>query len=155
MNIKIESNFQFSVAAIQYSATGELCITLNSDKTPPNEHYQYTASLGSGQAEEKPTVSLLQYARDFAVSANIKGKTKDSYCLMSIHLEKYGDCTIDSVTTNYLQGFIVYLQELGLKAGSVRLYFQKLACVLHDAYKIRGGNVNYNHIYFVGNDLLR
>lgn len=135
MNIKIDSNFPFSVSTIQFAPDGGLCISLVSDNMPAEPRYQYTASLGSGQAEEKPTVSLLQYARDFAVSANIKGKTKDSYRLMSIHLEKYGDCTIDSVTTNYLQGFIVYLQELGLKAGSVRLYFQKLACVLHDAYK--------------------
>ena len=59
------------------------------------------------------------------------------------------------MATNYLQGFILHLQSQGMKPGSVRLYFQKLACVLHDAYKIRGGNVNYNHIYFVGNDLFR
>ena len=94
MNIKIESNFQFSVAAIQYSATGELCITLNSDKTPPNEHYQYTASLGTGQAEEKPTISLLQYAIGYAQSANIKANTKDTYRLLCKHLEAYGDSTI-------------------------------------------------------------
>ena len=83
MNIRIESNFNFSVSSIQYAPNGEL-----------------------------------------------------------------------QVTTNYLQGFILHLQSKGMKPGSVRLYFQKLACVLHDAYKIRGGNVNYNHIYFVGNDLL-
>ena len=51
MNIKIESNCLFSVSAIHYSATGELCITLNSDNTSPEGRYQYTASLGSGQAE--------------------------------------------------------------------------------------------------------
>ncbi len=42
---------------------------------------------------------------------------------------------MDNVTTNYLQGFILHLQSQGMKPGSVRLYFQKLACVLHDAYK--------------------
>ena len=135
MNIKIESNFLFSVSAIQYSATGELCITLNSDKTSPDGRYQYTVSLGSGQAEEKPTISLLQYATDFATSANIKSKTKDSYRLMYNHLEKYGDMPIDKITTAYLQDYIRYLQMQGLKCGTVRLYFQKLACVLHDAYK--------------------
>ena len=135
MNIKIESNFLFSVSAIQYSATGELCITLNSDKTSPDGRYQYKASLGSGQAEEKPTISLLQYATDFATSANIKSKTKDSYRLMYNHLEKYGDMPIDKITTAYLQDYIRYLQMQGLKCGTVRLYFQKLACVLHDAYK--------------------
>ena len=74
---------------------------------------------------------------------------------MCKHIEIYGDIPIDKITTAYLQDFIQYLQSKGMKPGSVRLYFQKLACVLHDAYKIRGGNVNYNHIYFVGNDLLR
>lgn len=97
MNIKIESNFQFSVAKIQYSATGELCITLNSDNTPPNEHYQYIACLGTGQAEEKPTISLLQYAKDFSATANIKANTKDTYRLLCKHLERYGDSAIDRV----------------------------------------------------------
>ena len=155
MNIKIDSDFQFSVVSIQYTATGQLSISLTSDGFPTNAHYQYSASLGSGQAEEKPTISLLQYAKSFASSADIKPKTKDTYRLMCTHLEAYGDSTIDRVTTTYLQDFIQYLQSQGLKPGSVRLYFQKLACVLHDAYKIRVGNVNYNHIYFVGNDLLR
>ena len=135
MNIKIESNCLFSVSAIHYSATGELCISLNTDNTSPEGRYQYTASLGSGQAEEKPTISLLQYAKAFAASANVKYKTKDSYRLMCGHLEKYGDIPIDKVTTPYLQDFILNLQSEGLKAGTVRLYFQKLACVLHDAYK--------------------
>ena len=31
------------------------------------------------------------------------------------------------------------IDSQGMKPGSVRLYFQKLVCVLHDAYKIRGG----------------
>ena len=42
---------------------------------------------------------------------------------------------IDKITTAYLQDYIRYLQMQGLKCGTVRLYFQKLACVLHDAYK--------------------
>jgi hypothetical protein len=51
-----------------------------------NAHYQYTASLGNGQAEEKPTTSLLQYCRDYALAADIKDKTKSSYHLMCRHL---------------------------------------------------------------------
>ena len=135
MNIKIDSNFQFSVVSIQYAPNGELCISLTSDGFSTKSHYQYSASLGNGQAEESPSISLLQYARDFAATANIKDKTKDTYRLMCNHLEAYGDCTIDKVTTSYLQDFISFLQLQGLKNGSVRLYFQKLACVLHDAYK--------------------
>ncbi len=135
MNIKIDSDFRFSVVSIQYTATGQLSISLTSDGFSTNAHYQYSASLGSGQAEEKPTISLLQYAKSFASSADIKPKTKDTYRLMCKHLEAYGDCAIDKVTTSYLQGFIAYLQQQNMKTGTVRLYFQKLACVLHDAYK--------------------
>lgn len=135
MNIKIDSNFRFSVASIRYTATGELSICLTSDEFPTDIHYQYSASLGNGQAEERPSISLLQYAKAYATSANVKSKTKDSYRLMCNHLKTYGDTIIDKVTTAYLQNFIQYLQSQNLKPGSVRLYFQKLACALHDAYK--------------------
>jgi site-specific recombinase XerD len=108
---------------------------LTSEENQSENRYQYEAALGSGQAEEKPTISLLQYAKSFASSADIKPKTKDTYRLMCKHLEAYGDCAIDKVTTSYLQGFIAYLQQQNMKTGTVRLYFQKLACVLHDAYK--------------------
>lgn len=135
MNIKINSNFQFSVVSIQYTATGELSICLSSDDFSSGAHYQYSASLGNSQAEERPSVSLLQYAKSYAASANIKPKTRESYMHVCRHLTDYGDSTMDNVTTNYLQGFILHLQSQGMKPGSVRLYFQKLACVLHDAYK--------------------
>ena len=79
MNIKIVSDFKFSVSSIQYAPNGELCIALSSGENRSNCHYQYVASLGDGQAEEKPVVSLLQYAKDFVSSANIKDKTKDCY----------------------------------------------------------------------------
>ena len=79
MNIKIESNFQFSVASIQYSATGELCISLIGCDNSAKSHYQYSASLGTGQAEEKPTISLLQYVEEYSRIANIKAKAKRSY----------------------------------------------------------------------------
>ena len=135
MNVIINANFRFSVASIQYSANGELCISINSEDLDSNMPYRYSASLGNGMAEERPTTSLLKYAIGFASDSSIKEKTKDSYRLMCKHLEAYGDMAIDKVTTAYLQGFIGHLQSLGLKTGTVRLYFQKLACVLHDAYK--------------------
>lgn len=135
MNIRIESNFNFSVSSIQYAPNGELQITLASDECQTGNRYQYTANLGTGQAEEKPSVSLLQYCREFVAAANVKPQTKSSYHLMCRHLEAYGDVPIDTVTTVYLQGFILFLHKQGLRAGTVRLYFQKLACVLHNAYK--------------------
>ena len=135
MNIRIESNFNFSVSSIQFDSHGSLRIILISDESQTDNRYQYTADLGNGLAEENPSVSLLQYAKDYAFMADIKDKTKESYRLMCAHLENYGDSPIDKVTTSYLQGFITHLQTQGLMTGTVRLYFQKLACVLHDAYK--------------------
>lgn len=137
MNIRIESNFNFSVSSIQYAPNGELQITLTSGENQTASRYQYTACLGTGQAEERPSVSLLQYCRDYVSASNIKPQTKSSYLLMSRHLEAYGDIPIEQITTAYLQDFIQYLQLQDLKPGSVRLYFQKLACVLHDAYKMQ------------------
>lgn len=135
MNVKIKSNFRFSVVSIQYSPCGELCISLACDEISEENQYHYSANLGDGQSEEMPRVSLLQYVMDYASTSNIKPKTRDSYRLMCKHLEAYGNCTIDRVTTGYLQGFITHLQSQGLRTGSVRLYFQKLACVLHEAYR--------------------
>ena len=66
MNVRIESNFQFSVASIQYAPNGELCITLSSENMHDESHYQYSACLGDGQAEEKPSVRLLQYPMEYA-----------------------------------------------------------------------------------------
>ena len=86
MNIRIESNFSFSVSSIQYAPNGELQITLTSDEKQTDNRYQYTASLGSGKAEEKPSISLLQYCRDYVAAANIKPQTKSSYHLMCRHL---------------------------------------------------------------------
>ena len=78
MNIKIISNFQFSVDSIQYAPNGELSIRINSNSLATKMNYQYTANLGTGQAEEKPSVSLLQYCREFVAAANIKPQTKSS-----------------------------------------------------------------------------
>ena len=87
MNIRIESNFNFSVSSIQYAPNGELQITLASGECQTDSRYQYTASLGSGQAEEKPSVSLLQYCREclnlkkvdtFGSNTKSKNETKDT-----------------------------------------------------------------------------
>ena len=78
MNIRIESNFNFSVSSIQYAPNGELQITLASGECQTGNRYQYTANLGTGQAEEKPSLSLLQYCKDYFAAANIKPQTKSS-----------------------------------------------------------------------------
>ncbi len=135
MNIRIESNFKFSVSSMHYLPNGELSIVLSKDEELERSRYEYVACLGNGEAEEHPSISLLDYIHDYVETSNTKSKTKESYMLMCKHLERYGDCQIEKVTTAYLQGFIGYLQSRDMKSGTVRLYFQKLACVLHDAYK--------------------
>ena len=135
MNIKINTNFRFSVSSMQYLPNGELCITLSSEHGSEEMRYEYLANLGTGEAEERPSVSLLEYAREYVRNSKVKSKTKSSYLLMTKHLWAYGDCALDKVTTGYLQGFVGHLQSCGLKPGTVRLYFQKLACILHNAYK--------------------
>lgn len=135
MKINIESNFVFTVAKMCYSANGELYITLSKDGVPTACSYKYESNLGNGVAEERPKINLIEYTRSLIKKSDIKEKTKESYRLMCNHLEAYGDCSIDNITTQYLQGFLSYLQDRGLQIGTVRLYFQKLACVLHDAYK--------------------
>lgn len=134
MNVKISSDFKFTVASIQYMPNGELHISLSSGEDT-NVNYEYKANLGDGVAMEKPSISLLQYARDYTQRSNIQPKTKSTYYLMCNHLAQYGDCAIDKVTTEYLQGFIGHLQSTDMMPNTVRLYFQKLACVLHQAYK--------------------
>lgn len=135
MDIRIKTNFQFLVSSIQYAPNGELCITLMSDTATEEKHFEYTANLGSGQAEERPQTSLAEYVRRYVGSSNIKEKTKSSYHLMLKHLLRYGDRTLEEVTTGYLQGFIGYLEATGMAQNTVRLYFQKMTCVLHNASK--------------------
>ena len=135
MNITIESNFRFTVSSMRYLPSGELQISISSEHEPKDNRYEYTADLGSGVAEEHPTVGLLEYVDNYVKKSSVKDKTKSSYLQMFKHLAQYGDIHIDKVTTSYLQGFITHLQSKGMGTGTVRLYFQKLACVLHDAYK--------------------
>lgn len=135
MNITIESNFQFAVTSISYHPNGELHILISRNQESDKNRYEYTANLGMGEARERSIVSLLEYAKDYVEKSSIKDKTKSAYQQMFKHLAIYGDCIVDKITTSYLQGFITYLQSYGMRPGTVRLYFQKIACVLHDAYK--------------------
>jgi site-specific recombinase XerD len=135
MIIKINSNYHFSVSSIRYLPSGELHITITANCEFEDNRYEFTADLGSGEAKELPIVSLLDYVCKYVENSNLKEKTKNTYMQMSSHLSKYGDCPLDKITTSYLQGFINYLQSQDMTPGTVRLYFQKVACVLHDAYK--------------------
>lgn len=53
MNVRIESNFKFTVSSIRYSLDGELQISLTKEEESTDSRYQYAASLGNGAAEEQ------------------------------------------------------------------------------------------------------
>ena len=133
MNVKIESNCRFLITQMHYSPKGELNVVIHVDNVDKEGRFEYSAVLGDGLAEEKPSVSLLHYIKVYTDNSGIKDSTKEAYTTLSRHLRDFGDRTMDNVTTEYLQGFVSYLQSLGLKTGTVHLNFQKLACVLHYA----------------------
>ena len=135
MKIIVKTNFPFNVQNIGFSSHGELVINLSSDNENPKNSYVYEAEFGESSASPKPIINLSSYIVSYLSKANIKEKTKSSYHLMMRHLRDYGDCNMEDVTTEYIQNFITYLERQGLQRGTVRLYFQKLACVLNDAYK--------------------
>lgn len=135
MKLIIESNTKFIIETLSFKSGGELHVVLRCGDGETACRYRHASDLGAGAAEERPRVSLLDYSRSHALRSDIKPKTRDSYRHMTAKLEEYGDRPLDEVTTEYLQGYISHLQSAGLKPNTVRLYFQKLACVLHDAYK--------------------
>lgn len=135
MKLTVNSNFPFRISAINYASDGNVTLTIESEATTTESQYRYEADFGMQQAEERVPVSLVQYASDFTESHHVKEKTKSSYLLMLKHLKGYGDIDLEHITTIYLQDFITYMESQGLGRGTVRLYFQKLACVLHHAYK--------------------
>lgn len=53
MNVRIESNFKFTVSSIRYSLDGELQISLTKEEESTDSRYQYAACLGNGAAEEQ------------------------------------------------------------------------------------------------------
>ena len=135
MKIIVKTNFSFNVQNIGFSSHGELIINLSSDNENPKNSYVYEAEFGESSASLKPIINLSSYIVSYLSKANIKEKTKSLYILMMKHLQNYGDCNIEDITTEYIQNFITYLEKQGLQRSTVRLYFQKLACVLNDAYK--------------------
>ena len=135
MKVVIKTNFPFDVQNIGFSSRGELIINLSSEGENPKNSYVYEAEFGESSAATHPVVTLLEQISNYVAKANIKEKTKSSYHLMMKHLENYGDCNMEDITTAYIQNFITYLENQGLQRGTVRLYFQKLTCVLNDAYK--------------------
>ena len=134
MKVTVELNHPFEVRAINFSPNGDVKISLSFDGQE-DKIYEYEVDLGNRTASEKPERDLVEYAQEYMKKSNVTEKTKSSYVLILKHLEKYGSRDLSDITTNYLQGFISYLEHTGMRRGTVRLYFQKLTCVLHNAYK--------------------
>ena len=63
------------------------------------------------------------------------GITGKGQKLIPSDVKGYGDIDMEHITTIYLQNFITHMESQCLGRGTVRLYSQKLACVLHHAYK--------------------
>lgn len=135
MKVTIKTNFRFTVQGIEYTADREIRLVLASSESGTDALHTYEVELGSGESEAGLPQMLSDYAEAFAEGSPIKEKTKQSYRLMVKHLRRYGDRRLDEVTTEYLQGFIAHLEGLGHRRNTVRLAFQKLACVLHNAYR--------------------
>ncbi len=133
MKISIISNAPFSVTSIGYKRDGEIEIRIESVNGSTSCTYPYTIDLGSGQSSAKPVVTLMQHAEAYLAKKGLKEKTVLTYRHMMQHLTAYGDCRLDDITTEYLQGFVTYLSQTRLKANTQRLLFQKIASVLHDA----------------------
>ena len=134
MKLLIKSNFQFQVKAVRFMSDGQMEINLHSGASTGMEEYAYAVELSGDEAEVDRGVSLCGLAEEFADSPCRKSKTQLSYRHMLAHLRKYGDRCLSDVTTDYLQGFLKYLQEHGIGDSTARMYFQKLACILHHAY---------------------
>ena len=79
MNVRISTDFKFTVSSISYAPNGELLITLSSPESRGGSRYEYAADLGSGSAVEKPSVSLAGYSRGYVEKSRIKEKSKDPY----------------------------------------------------------------------------
>lgn len=132
MKVEVKTNFQFSISSIQWSPDGGLVITISSPNGS-DSCFAYKAELGDS-VEEKPTVSLVEYLCRFSNRMDIKRSTQSSYALTARYVKEYGDCNLDKITTEYLQRFIEYLKSRGFKGSTVTLCFQKVVCVLNDAY---------------------
>ena len=135
MKLTVNSNFPFRINAINYASDGNVTLTIEAEATTTESRYLYEADFGMQQAEEREPVSLVQYTSDFTASHHVKEKTKSTYQMMLNHLKNYGDIDLEHITTAYLQDIITHMESQGLGRGTVRLYFQKLACMLHHAYK--------------------
>ena len=119
MKIIVKTNFPFNVQNIGFSSHGELIINLSSDNENPKNSYVYEAEFGESSASPKPIINLSSYIVSYLSKANIKEKTKSLYILMMKHLENYGDCNLEDITTEYIQNFITYLEKQGLWSAYV------------------------------------
>lgn len=79
-------------------------------------------------------IGICEYVLQYLTVCSIKDKTKSTYLHMLKYLKEYGDCSIKDINTSYLQKFLIFLTTKKLKTNTINLYFQKISCVLRNAY---------------------
>ena len=79
MNIRINSNFKFHIAKIDYNSSGEICISITSADSQIAEQCRYSAIVSDGSVETKKSVSLLAFARRHEHRTDISPKTQSCY----------------------------------------------------------------------------
>lgn len=134
MKISIESDSKFNVQGISFDGT-LLRLTLTTDGCDAGQRHTYSLDLGEGPSQPRQMSTVVEYLRRYVASAGLKPQTEETYRHVERYLEKYGDRPLDEITTEYLRGFIVMMEQQSLSGGTVYLYFSKLVCVLRDAYK--------------------
>lgn len=73
---------------------------------------------------------------------SIRQSTKDIHKRILAHLIKYkAECNISELTDDYVKGFIKYMQEIGLSAGTIAMHIHGLRCYYNIARKMFGNKV--------------
>ena len=137
----MKSKSNVKVCGVKIETNGEivLCIETQQGKRDNKQRdYVFETEININISDSKSLlnsdISICEYITQHLSTSTIKDKTKKTYLHVYNYLREYGDCSIKSVTTHYLQKFIDFLQTKELKKNTVNLYFQKLCCVLRHAY---------------------
>lgn len=137
MKISILSNHIFSVNQMSFDGENlQLFISSERDSNDAkDEQYCCSVDLCIANPTPQPIVTIVGYLKRHLSHVSLKPNTIETYRQVERYLTLYGDTDLNKVTTDYLQGFVSYLESSTLSKGTVYLYFSKLKCVLHDAYK--------------------
>ena len=134
MKINIESTANFSIQNISFDKD-VLSVSISVEGANADQKYKYSIDFGEGSGVAKSSIRIVDYLKQYVNVSRLKPQTEETYRHVEYYLNKYGNNWIEDITTEYLQGFIAFLEQQGLSKGTVYLYFSKLSCILHHAYK--------------------